>query len=139
VADLSARFAADCRVLLHGSAALAEAAEAKLRGERVQTLAIGQALDGLLSQPGGDAMDVVVLACTHFPLLAAELEAAAPRPLRFLDGAAGIARRCAHLLQGVTWEGPRPEGRVIATGGAAALAPLAPALKDFGLTRLEGL
>ena len=84
-------------------------------------------------------MDVVILACTHFPLLAAELAAAAPRPLSFVDGAAGIARRCAHLMQGVKWEGPRPEGRVIATGGTAALAPLAPTLKDFGLTRLEGL
>jgi glutamate racemase len=116
-----------------------EAAEAKLRGEPVDAAVIAVALDGLLRQPGGEAMDVVVLACTHFPLLEAELAAAAPRPLAFVDGAAGIARRCAHLLQGVTWDGPKPPGLVIATGGAAALAPLAPALKDFGLTRLEGL
>jgi glutamate racemase len=37
-------------------------------------------LAGLLDQPGGDRMDTVVLACTHFPLVADELRAAAPRP-----------------------------------------------------------
>jgi glutamate racemase len=143
VADLSARFAADCRVLLHGSAALVEAAETKLRGEAVDGEVVARALSGLLGQPGGDAMDVVVLACTHFPLLADELAAAAQSrtggPLQFVDGAQGIARRCAHLLAGVTWDGPKPEGMAIATGGVGTLAPLAPALKDFGLTRLEGL
>jgi glutamate racemase len=139
VADLSARFAADCTVLKHGSAPLVAAAEAKLRGEAVDPAIYVQALDGLLAQPGGERMDIVVLACTHFPLVADELAAAAPRPLTFVDGAAGIARRCAHLLDGVRWEGPKPEGRAIFTGGIAGLAPLGSALHGFGLTRVEGL
>ena len=137
VAELSARFAGDCRVLKHGSAALVEAAEAKLRGEVVDSSVYRGALEGLLAQPGGDRMDVVVLACTHFPLVAEELAAVAPRPLRFVDGAAGIARRCAHLLEGRNWPGARAEGIAIFTGGIAGGAALRPALQGFGLQRVE--
>ncbi len=54
-------------------------------------------LDGLLGQPGGERIDTIVLACTHFPLVEDELAAAAPRPLAFVDGKAGIARRTAWL------------------------------------------
>lgn len=139
VADLSARFAADCRVLTHGSAGLVRAAEAKLRGEPVDPATIRAALDGLLTQPGGDEMDSVVLACTHFPLVEQELAAVAPRALRFVHGAEGIARRCAHLLRDVQWEAPRPSGRAIFTGGAEAVASLVPALHSFGLADIGGL
>lgn len=137
VADLSARFAADCRVLKHGASALVEAAEAKLRGEHVDPAVYAEALDGLLSQPGGSEMDVVALACTHFPLVAAELTAAAPRPLRFVDGSAGIARRCAHLLEGVPWPDGPGEGIAIFTGGFQGGPALAQALQEFGLKRIE--
>ena len=75
-------FARDCTVLRHGSGELVELAERKLRGEPVAAAAVGAALAGLFGQPGGDRMDTVVLACTHFPLLRAELAACAPRPLR---------------------------------------------------------
>ena len=147
VADLSAKFAADCLVLKHGSAALVQAAEAKLRGEAVDPAIYRAALDGLLSQPGGDRLDTVVLACTHFPLVEAELAAAAPRPLRFVHGADGIARRCAYLLRDAHWETPKPPGTAIftggvdggVTGGIAGVAPLAKALHGFGLTQVEGL
>jgi glutamate racemase len=36
---------------------------------------------------------VVALACTHFPLLRAELEARAPRPVLWLDSGEAVARR----------------------------------------------
>ncbi len=139
VADLAARFAADCTVLLHGTTALVEAAEAKLRGVAVDPAIPAYALAGLIDQPGGDRLDTVVLACTHFPLLEAELAAAAPRPLAFVDGAAGIARRVATLL-GEAVPAPAP-GRFLATGPLAPLAPLAPALMQHGfmtIAQLEG-
>src|SRR3546814_13192802 len=60
---------------------------------------------GLRGQPGGDRMDVIVLACTHFPLLQDELQAAAGPDVRLIDGAAGIARRIAYLTEGQ----PRPD------------------------------
>ena len=55
---------------------------------------------GLRAQPGGEDIDTVVLACTHFPLVEAELRAALGTDVRFVHGAEGIARRIAFLTQG---------------------------------------
>ncbi len=112
---LAAEFAADCTLLRHGSARLVELAEAKLRGEATDPADYARELAGLLDQPGGERVDTVVLACTHFPLVAAELAAAAPmaqnpRPLIFVDGGEGIARRVAYLLSNTAADPapPRP-------------------------------
>ena len=134
---LSAEFAADCRVLRHGSAALVQLAEAKLRGEAPDRAAFATELAGLLGQPGGDSIDTVVLACTHFPLVAEELTAAAPRPLKFVDGGAGIARRVVTLLKGAGWPAMRPPGVAVFTRDTPEVAALAPALARYGLTRTE--
>lgn len=139
VDDLSGRHAADCTVLRHGSAALVDAAEDKLAGRPVDPAVYARALAGLLRQPGGDRMDMVVLACTHFPLVADDLAAAAPRPLAFVHGADGIARRAAHLARGIEWASPLPPGRFITTGPTEGLASLAPALHGFGLSTMERL
>ena len=134
VDDLAARFAADCTVVRHGSAALVDLAEAKLRGRPVDPAAVRGAIAPLLDAAPG--MDVMVLACTHFPLLAEELALAAPA-VRLVDGAAGIARRIAHLTSGQPW----PE---MASGGVAVFTrahdpELAPALEGFGLTTIHAL
>ena len=134
---LAAEFAADCRVLRHGSGALVELAEAKLRGGRVSPDAVARELDGLLGQPGGSHVDTVVLACTHFPLLGPELAEAAPRPLTFVDGGAGIARRVAHLLAGTDWPAMPTPGLAVFTRADAHVDALAPALHSYGLTRSE--
>ena len=147
---LSAEFAADCRVLRHGSSVLVELAEAKLRGITPDPAAVARELAGLLDQPGGDRLDTVALACTHFPLLAAELAAAAPRPLTFVDGGQGIARRVASLLPD-TSPAPRAtpaEGhRAAASAGSRAVFTrsvpdvdaLAPALHGYGLDAIDFL
>lgn len=96
---LIAQFAADKRVIRFGSAALVDAAERKLRGEEVGETAITEVIRGLFGAPGGADMDVVALACTHFPLLRAELEAAAPRTAQWLDSGAAIARRVVDVLK----------------------------------------
>jgi glutamate racemase len=96
--DLITQFAADKRVIRFGSAALVDAAECKLRGEPIDQAAITEAIEGLFGAPGGAETDVVALACTHFPLLAAELAAASPRPCVWLDSGEAIARRLAHVL-----------------------------------------
>lgn len=96
--DLISQFAAGKRVIRFGSAALVEAAERKLRGEPADPAAVAEAIDGLFAAPGGAEIDVVALACTHFPLLAADLAAAAPRPCVWLDSGEAIARRAAHVL-----------------------------------------
>ncbi len=136
---LSAEFASDCMVLRHGSAKLVELAEAKLRGEATDPADYREALDGLLRQPGGERMDVVVLACTHFPLVAEELQAAAPRPLTFVHGGEGIARRIAHLTQGQQWPDAPAEGIALFTRADDAQEALRPGLARYGLTRIERL
>jgi glutamate racemase len=138
VDDLSARFASDCLVLRHGSARLVELAEAKLRGESTDPEEYAQALAGLLDQPGGDRVDTVVLACTHFPLVADELAAGAPRALRFLDGGPGIARRIAYLTEGQDWP-ESPSGKVIFTAPAETGAALRSGLGGYGLNDISVL
>lgn len=110
VDDLAARFAGDCTVLRHGSAALVELAEAKLAGATIAPEVIANELDGLFHQPGGDRIDVIVNACTHFPLLEAEMRAVAPAGTGFVDGGPGIARRIAYLTQGQSWPDDLPPG-----------------------------
>ena len=136
---LAARFAADCLVIRHGSAALVDLAEAKLRGATADPAGYARVLDGLLGQPGGERIDVVVNACTHFPLVTDELATAAGRPLTFVDGGAGIARRVATLTQGQDWPGQPDPGRAVFTRLGDEAATLAPALARFGLTRIAAL
>lgn len=130
---------ADCLILRHGSAALVDLAETKLRGEALNPAIAADALAGLLDQKGGERMDMVVLACTHFPLVEAELAAAAPRPLSFLHGGDGIARRIAYLNGDMAWpEVPAP-GIALFTRLDPDVRALEPSLAGYGLRRIETL
>ena len=120
--DLIAKFADGKRVIRFGSAALVEAAERKLRGESVDNAAINEAVDGLFGAPGGSEIDVVALACTHFPLLAPELAAAAPRACVWMDSGAAIARRLANVL--IAEQGASRVRRAAFTSGDSARALL---------------
>jgi glutamate racemase len=139
VDNLAREFAAGCTVLRHGTAELAGMAEAKLRGEVLPAADYAAVMAGLTAQPGGEAMDVVVLACTHFPLVAEELAVAAGRSLRFVDGANGIARRTAHLLAGADWPAAAPMGLAVFTKADEKAEALRPALARFGLAQCEHL
>jgi glutamate racemase len=135
---LTSEFAADCTVIRHGSAELVELAEAKLRGEPTDPAAYGEIMDGLLSQPDGDRIDTVVLACTHFPLIEQELAEAAPRPLAFVDGKEGIARRTAWLLRDRNWPDAPGEGRALFTRWTPDLERYRAGLADYGLSLIAG-
>jgi len=136
---LAAEFAADCLVLRHGSAELVDAAEAKLHGQAPDPAIFARAMAGLADQPGGDRMDTVVLACTHFPLVEAELAAAAPRPVTFVHGGEGIARRIVFRTQGQDWPDAPGPGLAVFTRADPAAEALAPALARYGLSRIETL
>jgi len=136
---LAHEFASDCTVLRHGSAELVDLAEAKLRGEASDPAAYARILDGLLSRPGGERIDTVVLACTHFPLVEAELAAAAARPMVFVDGAAGIARRTAWLMRDRDWPELPGEGIAVFTGPAGQAEAYRRGLAGYGLSRIESL
>lgn len=139
VDDLTARFAADCTVLRHGSAALVEMAEAKLAGTPPHGDALQAQLDGLTGQPGGDRIDVIVNACTHFPLLQDEMAAMVPAGVRFVDGGPGIARRVAHLTDGQAWPDAPAPGRLVFTRLGERERALAPGLALHGLHQVEEL
>lgn len=136
---LAAEHGADCTVLRHGSAALVQLAEAKLRGEALDPQVARAALAGLTTQPGGDRMDMVVLACTHFPLVEAELAVAAPHPMGFVHGGEGIARRIAYLTRDQLWPDAPAPGLAVFTRLDAAQQALRPALARYGLDRLDAL
>ena len=129
---LARDFAADCTVLRHGSAELVDLAEAKLRGEQADAEAYRRVLSGLLDQPEGERIDTIVLACTHFPLVEAELAAAAARPLAFVDGKEGIARRVAWLTRGQEWPENAPAHRALFTGSGTEIEAYRPGLAAFG-------
>jgi len=139
VDDLSARFASDCLVLRHGSADLVELAEASLRGEPTPDTAYADVMAGLLDQEGGDRMDTMVLACTHFPLVAERLAAVAPRLLTFVDGAKGIARRVAYLTRDQEWPDAPLAGVAVFTAPIEVENGLKASLARFGLTKIERL
>jgi glutamate racemase len=136
---LAAEFASDCTIVRHGSAELVELAEAKLRGAGISQEAVADAIRPLLAPPGAAGMDTIVLACTHFPLLQEELQEAMSRPICFVDGAEGIARRVAFLTQGVAWPHERPEDVAVFTGRETDIEPYRPGLLRYGLSRIERL
>jgi glutamate racemase len=136
VDDLAARFAADCTVIRHGSPELVELAESKLAGEEVPAEAVIEAIAPMMDQPRGEDIDVMVLACTHFPLLADEIEAAFPTVIQ-VDGGPGIARRIAYLTQGQPW--PEAPSSGIAVFTAAPRGSLVAALARFGLDETQML
>ena len=136
---LAAEFAADCTVVRHGSAELVDLAEAKLRGEATDPAAYARIMNDLLTRPGGDRVDTIVLACTHFPLVEEELAAAAPRPLAFVHGGPGIARRVAHLTEGRIWPEEAPNGFAVFTAEIMIPPDLSSNLREFGLLQIEFL
>jgi glutamate racemase len=133
---LSAEFASDKQLLRYGAGELVGAAEAKLRGLPVDPAVFTRAAAGLRDQPGGDAIDTVVLACTHFPLLEEELGKAFGPGVQFVDGAKGIARRIVHLTQDQAFARSAPD-LALFTREEDGLAKLAPTLAQHGLARME--
>ena len=79
-------------------------------------------------------MDVMVLACTHFPLLADEIADAWPG-IAQVDGGPGIARRIAYLTQGQPWPEAPPPGIAIFT--RASPSSLRNALTRFGIEEVD--
>lgn len=137
VDDLAERFASDCKVLRYGSPDLVGLAEAKLGGEDVTVEQVRVAAAPLFEQEGAEAMDVVVLACTHFPLLRDELDAAFPG-LDWVDGGTGIARRVQHLTREQPWPTHYPGGIGIFTAGPPR-EPLLGTLASYGIEEIRYL
>ena len=126
-------FAAGCEVTLIGSPLLAGFAEAELAGAPVVDSAILAEIAPCFVDAGGRRTDIVVLACTHYPLLLARFRALAPWPVDWLDPAPAIARRVADLLrERPAAATPPPPPRILFTSGKTPAPALAKTLARFG-------
>ena len=106
-------FAWHHRVVLHGARGLAALAEEKLRTGEVDMRALREEIAPAFVQGAdGARTDVVVLGCTHYPLLLEELQEAAPWPVRFIDPSEAIARQALRVA-----------GLAVAGDAAAGAAP----------------
>jgi len=92
--ELIRKFAGDCRVELFGSSELVMLAEQKMAGIPVSQ----SQLQKLLVPIAESALDVLVLGCTHFPMLKTELAQALGHGIALLDSGEAIARRVKELL-----------------------------------------
>jgi glutamate racemase len=126
-------FANGTEVTLVGSARLAGYAEAELHGTPVPDAAIETELAPCFVSSGGARTDIVVLACTHYPLLLDRLKQLSPWPVSFLDPAPAIARRVTDLLGPAVAGAPAGRTDVVFTSGQAPSPALAGALSEFGL------
>ncbi len=93
--ELIRQFAAHCRVIRVGSSELVALAERKLRGEALDLDQISK-----ICQPFQDPeLDVLVLGCTHFPLLRSELQGVLPKQVSLVDSGYAVAQRARQLLE----------------------------------------
>ncbi|MFT5788575.1 MAG: glutamate racemase [Shewanella sp.] len=96
--ELIDAFAEDCQVDLFGSSELVMLAEAKLAGASVDMVKLAQ----LLTPIRESALDTLVLGCTHFPILAAEIQQVLGNNITLLDSGKAVAERVAYLRVGTT-------------------------------------
>lgn len=139
--ELIREYATNCEVISLGSSELVQIAEQKLRGEVIEADVIGRIAQELMRADHAEKMDVLVLACTHFPLLKEELKQHLPAQLKLIDSGEAIARRVEFLLANAA-EPPadyRAEHIALFTKATKAAEQLAPALAGFGIHRLEYL
>jgi glutamate racemase len=119
-----------------GSARLATLAEAAMSGGEIADADISVEIAPCFVQVAGRRTDVVVLACTHYPLLLDRLERLAPWPVAWLDPAPAIARRTANVLADLGFAVgvgcARAPGQIIFTSGKTPPA-LALLLESYGL------
>ncbi|MDJ0977336.1 MAG: glutamate racemase [Erythrobacter sp.] len=136
VDDLESRFASDKRLVRIAAPDLVELAEAKLRGRPVDLAPIKRVADQIAGTPSPGAVDTIVLACTHFPLLTDEFAHVFGSSVTLVDGAQGIARRIAHLVEGQSFA-PQAANRFVVTGPVETAAGLEAALAERGFGPVE--
>jgi glutamate racemase len=106
------KFASHCEVVLHGAENLAAMTEATLRGEPLDQTKLRQEIAPVFVERGPKRTDVVVLGCTHYPLIEDEIASVAPWPVTLIDPSSAIARRVADVAD----ETPRRDGQGLDDG-----------------------
>ena len=105
--DLISQFAANCVVDSYGAPHLAAMAEALLLGDGILDEDLRRELLPAFSDDALGRTDMIVLGCTHYPLIVERLQPLTPWPVTFIDSGDAIARRALSL-------GDAPPPRAIA-------------------------
>lgn len=108
---LIAAFAGSAKVLCHGADPLVVQAENLLYSGEVESHIIVDQFDQYFSRDGSENTDIIVLGCTHFPLLQPALLDALHRrnkPIQLIDSASAIVRRLTTVLN--EYEHSKPGG-----------------------------
>src|SRR5262245_44516255 len=115
--DLERQFASGKTVVRRGSAGLVDIAERAVRGQPIDEDQVAYAVKPLFDGPDGARIDIVVLACTHFPLIREAIAKACPPGVSLIDTGEAVARQAIRVAPSTA----RPEGGPVAyvTGGAA--------------------
>lgn len=123
-------FAVDCRVIRVAADSLVMEAERLLKGLAVDEARLREAVEPLRAESD---LDVVVLGCTHFPLLRGWLEPLMP-DVHWLDSGDAIARRLAVVLADGATVSRSASAAIFSPSWASAASAggLAVALNGFG-------
>lgn len=135
--DLIRKFADSCNVHLVGSLRLAGFAERELAGQPVDDATLRDEIRPAFVTRDGARTDMIVLACTHYPLLLERFRKLAPWPVSWIDPAPAIARRMVHLIGEASGKSAPQPARMVFTSGRSASAALAQGLAVRGLA-VEG-
>ena len=131
-------FAQGCEIIRVGSPELVQIVEQKMAGAEIPPQVFVDVLAPFRNHPQWLAMDTIVLACTHFPLIEPELRAAAPEINYWVDSGAAIARRVKQLIDEHRVTQLKPRQADIAL--VSSLPALSPALqanfKRFGFAEI---
>lgn len=136
VDSLIEKYAADCTVEKLGSTDLVEIVEEKQRTGTVDMARLQNVIEPWLAHP---TLDTVILGCTHFPLVKAELQQLLPNVPFFVDPNNGIAQRVNALLYGQTFSEKTAEPLAFCTAQNADFAEKQRIMQAWGFSRLVHL
>jgi glutamate racemase len=136
---LIAEFASDCHVVKVGSSELVLLAEHKLIARPLDESVIGTILKPIIDDA---EIDVIVLACTHFPLLKVEIASQLKkynRHPRLVDSGEAIANRLVSISQALALEPSASATRVAIMTDNSAQPSFVAQLKRMGFSKLQQL
>ena len=132
--DLERKYATGKIVIRRGSAGHVDIAERAVRGQPIDQEQVAYAVKPLFDPPDGPNIDIVVLACTHFPLIRDAIAEACPPGVRLIDTGEAVARQAVRVVAPTQSTG---EAVAYVTGGAANKAAMQPAFARFGYHTIE--
>ncbi len=97
-AELVEQYANDCEVINIASTRLVKLAESYMLGHSINTKELREIIAPLLRASSAD-VDVLILGCTHFPLVANLLRKVLPESIKLIDSSAAIGRQVASILK----------------------------------------